>query len=498
MDNFSEEYYAAVDLGSNSFHMAIAQYDGKSFHVIGKLKEKVQLADGLSSENVLSQEAIERGLSCIKLFSERLNNIPKDQIKIVATFTLRQAKNAHVFIEQAEKILSVKIEILPGIEEARLIYNGVSHNHPDIERALVIDIGGGSTEIILGHKFKHTSLDSLPLGCVTYKRFFPNNVINEHNFQRALLSASLELSPVESRYIRGHWDHCIGSSGSIEAIYNVIHGFGIEDTVIRLEHLEFLKTKLLEIGSIDNIRLEGLSNSRVSTFVTGLVILMALFESFQIDKMYISNASLREGILLELENELKGNDNRDQTVSSLSARFNIDIQYGQAIKRNAQTIFNNVADMWGIYDPHFKNLLDWSCLLHEIGLSISFSKMRFHSAHIIQYADMPGFSQQTKDSVAAIIKAQNKKIHLHDLDEKYEPKQGLLALVQILRLSILFNIKRNSTDISELKFNAAHDNKLTISIPKKWEKKNKLLIFELEKEQAYLNFHNIELDWKVI
>ncbi|NVJ65969.1 MAG: phosphatase [Gammaproteobacteria bacterium] len=477
--------------------MAIAQYDGQAFQIIGKIKEKVQLASGLDEHNRLSEEAIERGLNCLKLFGERLHAIPKSQIKIVATYTLRKAKNARDFIERAEKVLSVPIEILPGTEEARLIYNGVSHNHPDIERALVIDIGGGSTEIILGDKFEHLSLDSLSLGCVTYKRFFKDGIINQENFQQAMLNASLTISPVERRYMSNNWQHCLGSSGSIEAVHKVIQGFGFRDTCIRMEHLEFLREKLLEIGQIEDIKFEGLSVSRVNTFTTGLVILMALFKELKIPELYISNASLREGILLELADELQGNDNRDQTVASLISRFNIDRDFGQIIRGDAETIFHAVCDTWGLYDPHYKNLLDWSTVLHEIGLSISYSKMRFHSAHIIQYADMPGFSLQTQESLAAIILAQNKKLYPDNFENKYEPKQVLLALAQILRLAILFNIKRDNTDISTLEFIARYDNELLIKIPQQWADEHQLIMFEMEKEKAYLAYHGIQLSWQL-
>ncbi|WP_251359404.1 Ppx/GppA phosphatase family protein [Kangiella sp. TOML190] len=497
MDNQSIKHYAALDLGSNSFHLVIVKYDGQTFHQIGKHKEKVQLASGLNQDDILSEEAIDRGLECLKLFSERLRDIPKEQIKVVATYTLRKAKNAQSFIHQAEEILSVPIEILPGKEEARLIYNGVSHNHPDIEKTLVIDIGGGSTEIVLGDKFEPLFLDSLSLGCVTYQRFFPDNIINEANFERALLNATLIISPVEHKYLAESLQYCLGSSGSIEAIYRVIQGFGFKDNCIQLHHLRFLKSKLIEIGSFDNINLEGLSKPRVNTFTTGLVILLALFQELKIQELYVSNASLREGILLELADELRGNDNRNQTVESLSKRFDVDSNYATNIETTALDIFASVADLWGIYDPHYVNLLKWACRLHEVGLSISYSKMRFHSAHIVQYADMPGFSQQTKESLACIIQAQNKKIYPDTFENRYEPKQALLAIAQILRLSILLNIKRTATDISPLQFNADQDNQLTIEIPQDWAQENQLLMLELEKEKAYLDFHNLKLDWKL-
>ncbi|NVK23245.1 MAG: phosphatase [Kangiellaceae bacterium] len=492
------QHYAAIDLGSNSFHLAVAEYDGNAFRVIGRIKQKVQLANGLDNSDMLSQEAMQRGLDCLTLFAERIKDIPFSHVKVVATYTLRKAKNSSEFVHQAKQILNHSIDILPGTEEARLIYDGVSHNHPDIQRALVIDIGGGSTEIILGDKFDPIFLDSLSIGCVTYGRYFPNGIINATHFNKAVDHAAIEVSPVEKRYFSDNWEHCLGSSGSIEAIYQVLVGFGYNEGFITFEHLKLLKQKLIDIGHIDNIKLEGLSSSRINTFATGVAILYALFQELKIDKMYIANGSLREGILLELAEELKGNDIRHQTANSLMFRFNIDQQHAFQVLVNAQHIFEQVADMWAIYDPIFKNYLDWACKLHEIGLSISFAKLRYHSAYVVEHADMPGFSQQTKDSLSAIIANQRKKIDLTKFDYKYDDKGGLLAVTQVLRLATLFNIKRDGLDISELTFKANVDNAMQIFIPSQWADEHQLIITELEKEKSYLNYHNIEFNWQLI
>ncbi|AUD78470.1 phosphatase [Kangiella profundi] len=489
--------YAAIDLGSNSFHLAIAEYDGHSFRVIGRLKEKVQLANGLDENDILSQEAIERGLNCLKLFQERIKNIPAKFTKVVATYTLREAKNAKAFVEPAEMILNNPIEILPGKEEARLIYDGVSHYHPDIETALVVDIGGGSTEIILGDKFEPINLDSLSIGCVTYQRYFPNGEISDKNFKQAILAAAAEISRIEKRYLSSSWKHCLGSSGSIEAVYKVLVELGFDEGFIRPEHLLLIKDKLLEMGHIDRINFSSLSLSRQNTFAVGLAILIALFQELNIDKMYVANGSLREGILIELAEELKGNDNRHHTALSLMSRFNVDQEYAIQVKNAAQHIFDQVADIWEINNPIYKNYLDWACLLHEIGLSISFSKLRLHSAYIVQYGDMPGFSQQTKESLAAIIANQRKKLYPEQFESKYDPESALLAITQILRLAILLNIKRDHVDISELKFEAIGCNQLTIRIPQQWAYKHQLLLAELSKEKAYLEYHKISLGWTI-
>ena len=485
--------FAALDLGSNSFHLAVAEFDGHTLRVISRLKEKVQLAAGLDKEGMLSAEAIERGLNCLKLFSDRIQDIAPEYVAIVGTYTLRKAQNAADFIKQAESILNHPIDILPGREEARLIYDGVSHNHPDLKRALVIDIGGGSTEVILGENFTSEILDSLEVGCVTTKKCFPNNQITEANFNKAIINASIAISEVKKFYRSESWDHCLGSSGSIESIYNVLESLGLTQGIITLEHLKLLKQKLIEIGDFEKVDFSVLTESRKSTFACGVAILYAIFETLGIDKMHVANASLREGLLLELVEELKGNDIRHQTAQSLMNRFNVDQEHAKQVQQSAQCIFDQVADLWGVYDPIYKNYLDWACQLHEIGLSISFSKLRMHSAYIVRYGDMPGFSQQTKDSLAAIIANQKKKLHIDELDNKYDPKEALLSVVQILRLAIIFNVKRDSHNIQNLEFIAGNNHQLLIRIPKSWADEQQLIIAELQRESAYWDYHKIQL-----
>ena len=490
--------FAAIDLGSNSFHLAIAEFDGHTLRVIGRLKEKVQLAAGLDSKDMLSDEAIERGVNCLKLFAEHIQDIDRQYVTVVGTYTLRKAVNASEFVKKAEAILSHNIDILPGREEARLIYDGVSHNHPDLKRALVIDIGGGSTEIILGEQFEPEVLDSLGIGCVTTKKFFPDNKITEENFNQAVINASIGVSEVKKFYRSGNWEHCLGSSGSIESVYKVLANLNLAQGFMTFEHLKFLKQKLIDIGDFENINFSGLTESRKSTFTCGVAILYGLFETLEIDKMHIADASLREGILLELTEELKGNDIRHQTAVSLMKRFNVDHDHASQVQQSAQLIFDQTADLWGIYDPIYKNYLDWACQLHEVGLSISFSKLRMHSAYIVQYGDMPGFSQQTKDSLAAIIANQKKKLFIEQLEHKYDEQDALLSVVLILRLAILFNVKRDAHNIEELTFKASDQHKMIITIPASWAKEHQLIIAELRREAAYLDYHGISLEVDII
>lgn len=480
-------------MGSNSFHLAIAEYDGHTLRVIGRLKEKVQLAAGLDNKDILSQEAIQRGLNCLELFAERIKDIDHQYITIVATYTLRKAINASDFVTQAEKILNHTINILPGREEARLIYEGVSHNHPDLKHALVIDIGGGSTEIILGEQFDAELMDSLGVGCVTTKKFFPNGQITEGNFEKAIINTSIEVSEVKKFYHADNWEHCLGSSGSIESIYNVLADLNLAQGYIEFEHLKYLKQKLIDIGNFDNVSFSGLSDSRKNTFACGVAILYGFFETLNIDKMHVANASLREGILLELAEELKGNDIRHKTALSLMHRFNVDTDHATQVKQSAHCIFDQIADSWGIYDPICRNYLNWACDLHEVGLSINFSKLRMHSTYIIQYADMPGFSQQTKDSLAAIIANQKKKLFIDQLNNKYDPQYALLAIVRILRLAIIFNVKRDGHNIEQLQFISDNEQDLIIKIPTNWAQENQLAMAELHREADYLDYHSLKL-----
>ncbi|AOE50206.1 Ppx/GppA phosphatase family protein [Kangiella sediminilitoris] len=490
--------FAAIDLGSNSFHLAIAEFDGHSLRVIGRIKQKVQLAAGLDANDFLSEESIQRGLDCLTLFAERIRDIDRKYVTVVGTYTLRKAKNASSFVKPAEQLLNHSLDILPGREEARLIYDGVSHNHPDLGRALVIDIGGGSTEIILGEQFEPEFMDSLSIGCVTSKKFFPDERITEENFTNAVINATIQISDVKKFYGKLSWENCLGASGSIEAIYKVLYELGLAQGFITFENLKTLRHKLIEIGDFNKIAFSGLTDSRKSTFPCGVAILYGLFETLDIDKMHIADASLREGILLELAEELKGNDIRHQTVYSLMNRFNIDQEHALQVKQSAQFIFDQIADLWSIYDPIYKNYLDWACDLHEIGLSISFSKLRMHSSYIIQYGDMPGFSQQTKDSLAAIVANQKKKLFIDYLDEKYDPQPALLAIVRILRLAILFNVKRDHHNIHNLKFIPQGKDSLLIQIPKDWADEHQLVIAELKRETDYLKFHQLSLNIELV
>ena len=257
MDN---SLYAAVDLGSNSFHMVIAHLSEGRFRIVDRIKERVRLAEGMDEQKRMSPEAMERGLACLSLFAERLTNIKPDQIRIAGTYTLRRASNAREFVSEAAKVLNHPIEIISGQEEARLIYQGVAHTQHIEGQVLVVDIGGGSTELIIGEGFDHKALTSRKMGCVSFTQsFFASGKLSEKNFSNAVLEAQHQLAPIINQYRKLGWQSCLGSSGSIRTVRDVLQGEGWTDGSITLAGLEHLKAVMIERKRVDNLKLAGLT-----------------------------------------------------------------------------------------------------------------------------------------------------------------------------------------------------------------------------------------------
>ena len=306
---------AAIDLGSNSFHMMLARLTQGELKPIDVMSEKVQLAAGLDANKELTPAAQQRGLECLSRFAQRIVSLPRSSVRIVGTNALREAKNAHVFMEQAEKILGTPLEIISGREEARLIYLGVSHTLADDHgKRLVIDIGGGSTEFIIGERFEPQELESLHMGCVSFtKRFFPDGVINETRFNQAKTAAMQELLAIRGRYAELGWRNSVGSSGTIKAVRNALVSNGLSDEAITAQGLKKLEEKLLEFSSVDDIDLVDVKPERRAVLPAGIAILSGIFESLKIDKMEYSHGALREGLLYDTIGRFEHEDVRART-----------------------------------------------------------------------------------------------------------------------------------------------------------------------------------------
>ncbi|HCB3602479.1 TPA: exopolyphosphatase, partial [Serratia marcescens] len=443
---------AAIDLGSNSFHMVIARVVNGALQVLGRLKQRVHLADGLDSNNVLSEEAIERGLACLALFAERLQGFPADNVTIVGTHTLRQAVNAEVFLKRAAKVVPYPIEIIAGQEEARLIFMGVEHTQPEKGRKLVIDIGGGSTELVIGEDFEPLLAESRRMGCVSFAQlFFPGGEISKNNFRRARLAAAQKLETLAWQYRIQGWQYALGASGTIKAAHEVLVAMGEKDGLITLDRLEMLAEQVLQFKSFSSLSLPGLSEDRQSVFVPGLAILCGVFDALAIRDLRLSDGALREGVLYEMEGRFRHQDIRSRTAKSLADHYNIDREQAKRVLETTELLYSQwMAQNTKLAHPQLEALLKWAAMLHEVGLSINHSGMHRHSAYILQNSNLPGFNQEQQLLLAALVRFHRKAIKLEELPRlNLFKKKHYLPLIQLLRLSTLLNNQRQSTTTPE-------------------------------------------------
>ncbi|MDN6088550.1 MAG: exopolyphosphatase, partial [Enterobacterales bacterium] len=338
--NNKPQEIAAIDLGSNSFHMVIARIVNGALQVLGRLKQRVHLADGLDSNNMLSEEAMERGIACLALFAERLQGFPEENVCIVGTHSLRQAANAEEFLKRAAKVIPYPIEIISGHEEARLIFMGVAHTQPEKGRKLVIDIGGGSTEMVIGEDFDPLLVESRRMGCVSFARqFFPNGEISKDNFQRARLAAAQKLENMAWQYRIQGWQSALGASGSIKAAHEVLIALGEKDGLITAERLELLRNEVLKYKRFSELALPGLSEDRQAVFVPGLSILCGVFDALAIKQLRLSDGALREGVLYEMEGRFRHQDIRSRTARSLAEHYNIDHEQAYRVLSTVQQLY---------------------------------------------------------------------------------------------------------------------------------------------------------------
>ncbi len=487
------EYMAAVDLGSNSFHMVVARLVGQDLQLISRHKQRVRLAAGLDSQMNLDNASMQRGLDCLAMFAERLQGFSPDKVRIAATHTLRQANNAHLFLKRAKSVIPFPIEVIPGIEEARLIYLGVAHTQPEWQTKLVVDIGGGSTEMIIGNEFEPELLNSKQMGCVNYtERFFSNGKLSSKNFTKAALAAEQKLESLSHSYRKRGWDAALGSSGTIKAIREVLIGIGHDDGIITQKRLKQLVEQLCKFDSIDELKLPGLTDDRKPVFAAGVAILLAIFDSLSIKAMYYSDGALREGLLYEMEDSLQRSDIRMRTTESLALKHAVDFPHAEKVRVQALHFLEQVSDIIAVSkESQLSALLQWSALLHEVGLSISLQGFHRHSHYILQHTNMPGFNQEQQTVIATLARFQRKALKLQEMPELtlFTPQQ-LLPLIRILRLAILVNGQRSDEPLPKLKLEIKHhqkDNEVwsIICRNENWLEENKLLHADLQTEQEY-------------
>ena len=492
----SPEVLAAIDMGSNSFHMVVARLVHGEIRTLEKMGEKVQLGAGLDQHNRLTDDAQERALACLGRFAQRLKGMPPEAVQIVGTNALRVARNAHQFMTRAEEVLGYPVEIIAGREEARLIYLGVSHTlSDDLGRRLVIDIGGGSTEFIIGQRFEPQALESLHMGCVSFRnRYFPDGKISRRQMDNAVTHAEQELQNIRQRYRSAGWQSAVGSSGSIKAIASVLASLKITDGTITLAAMQELRKRLVDMGKTEKLGDLGVRSDRQSIFPAGFAILMGAFRSLGIQEMSFADGALREGLLYDIVGRIQHEDVRERTISALQERYHVDQEHGAAVEATAIAAWKQVANSWGLNTPADEEVLRWACRLHEIGLTISHSQYHKHGAYLLRYSDLPGFTQQFQRDLATLVRGHRRKFSSAIFEGlPTEDIARLRYLCVLVRLAVLIQHPRNMEQPPTFTLSARPDT-LVIEFPPGWLDDRPLTLADLENERDYLAKQDLILE----
>ncbi len=483
------EIVAAVDLGSNSFHMIVCSLHKEKLQTIDSIKEMVRLAAGLDENNCLDEPTVQRALACLERFGQRIRHFPAHSVRVVGTNTLRMAQNSQSFIVRAEQALGHSIHIISGIEEARLIYQGVANSlSSPAKTRLVMDIGGGSTEYIIGTDNIPQSKESLHMGCVTLStRFFKNGVLSKKAFKQALLFAEQRLEPHQSHFKRGLWDEAIGASGSLRAIDKVLQASGWSNNGITLEGLEKLVEHINNCSHIDEIDLPELNEERLPVFVGGVVISYASFKSLNIQQMTVSDGALREGLVHDLLGRIYNRDIRSETVNTLVTRYHTDRIHAQCIQHTIEQMLKQMNFGCNPQDQETIQLfLNWAVQLHEIGCDIAHSHYHKHGAYMIENADLSGFSQRDQTLLATLVLLHRKRFLLLPFKRLPEPWNRYAPIMTvILRLAVLLHRSRQTTPMPEFDFNW-NKPRIQLTFPQNWLLQHPLTRADLKQEAEYL------------
>jgi exopolyphosphatase/guanosine-5'-triphosphate,3'-diphosphate pyrophosphatase len=483
-----EEAIAAIDLGSNSFHLIVARVNDGNLQIIDKMKEMVRLGEGLTEDKRLDPVVAERALHCLSRYSQRLRPLPAENIRVVGTNTMRQIHPADNFHSLAEKRLLHPIEIIAGREEARLIYLGVAHGlAAGDEKRLVVDIGGGSTELIIGQGYQPFERESLHMGCVSIsRRFFSTGKITSQSIRDAKLACALEIRPVRNEFRDGDWERAIGSSGSIKSIRNVVLQQGWSESGITQEALDKLTRHLLDVGSIEALSLKGLSEERKPVFAGGVTVLSTVFEHIGIEHMDVSSEALREGLIYDMIGRSQDEDARERTLKTLLKRYNVDQAQYTRINETAQSLLEQVKRSWQLEAPKYSAMLSWAAKLHEIGLTVSHSQFQKHGAYLIENSDLSGFSRQEQRVLSALVRGHRRKFPTAVFEQL--PSEVISCTKQLcilLRLSALSHRAR-STMAKPVPRIEAEDYRISLVFPEDWIAHHPLTRAELEQEALYL------------
>lgn len=486
---------AAVDLGSNSFHMVVASYVLGQLRVIDRIKETVRLAEGLDAKGGLSTPVRDRALQCLARFGQRLRDVPQQHVRAIATNTVRRLAQPQDFLLPAEMSLGHAIEVVSGREEARLVYLGVAHEQPPKpgQLRLVIDIGGGSTEFIIGSGFEAIERESVQVGCIaSTRRFFADGRLGRRRWKDAVAEISAEFQQFAGTYRSLGWDEVLGSSGTNKAIGEICATMKLTKGAVTAEALLVVRERLLEAATLADIDLPGLSTERKPIIAGGLLVLEAAFEALGLQRLAVSKAALREGVLQDMIGRGSEQDPRESSVVALMERYGIDRAQATRVEETALHLFDQVSITWKL-DADDRLMLTRAARLHELGLAIAHSQYHVHGAYVIENSDIAGFSQQQQRFLAVLVRTHRRRMPKAAFeaipDRLLDSARRLTAL---LRIAVLLHRGHDQLPIPHIAAQAEGDD-IQLTLSKPWLHSRPLLEADLGGEPAYMEALGIRL-----
>lgn len=475
--------------------MIVANLRNGEIGTVDRIREMVRLAAGLDRRQNLSEEAQQRALECLGRFAQRLRNMPAGSVRAVGTNTLRLARNAEAFLHRAEAVLGYPIDIISGMEEARLIYQGVAHSlNTDGKRRLVMDIGGGSTEFIIGSGNTPQIKESLSMGCVSMSnRFFPDGRITARRFQNAVISARQELEPLQIDFRRNHWDEAVGASGTLRAVCKVLQASGWSRNGITRSGLEKVVGSMLDAGHVDKLTLPELSPERRSVFPGGVAVLYACVLSLDIDSMIVSEGALREGLLFDLLGRIFDDDIRIRTADTLAQRYRVNTAHADRIISTLCNFLDQAEAALPVEKETAILWLKWAATLHEIGMDIAHHHYHKHGAYILKHADMAGFSQQDQQLLSTLVRTHRRKFLRTRFKEFAHPWNEIAPILALLlRLAVLLHRSRLPEALPDIRLEL-NGNAVALVFPESWLENHPLTAADLAQEAEYLKSARIRL-----
>lgn len=489
------ELIAAIDMGSNSFHMVVARVEHGEPRVIDRLRDTVRMAAGLRADGTLDADRRARAMACLARFGQRIAGLPSMRVRAVATNTVRRLASPQAFLSAGEAALGHPIEVVSGREEGRLIFLGAAHDLPaSREPRLVIDIGGGSTEFIIGRGLAPLHTESVQAGCIASTlRFFPGGKITRKRWQKGVSEIGVLLQQFAEDYRESGWQEAHGSSGTAKSIGAVVQAMKFSDEGITTASLAALRDVLIEQGQTGSIKLPGLVEDRAPVIAGGVVILEAAFAALGIERLRVCESSMREGLLWDLLGRAGGSDPRTASIDALASRYGVDRAQARRVESTALMLFDQVARQWKL-DADAREWLSWAARVHEIGLAIAHSQHHHHGAYILRHADLAGFSRQEQQLLAAVVEMHRRKPDKSIISALPLRYRALARrITALLRLAVLFRRARRAESLPQMRLDA-NSKCLRLKLPLNWIDQHPLTEADLQQEQNPMSELGVKLE----